>query len=86
MNSFSNFCENFRYGKSPFDYEIDESEGGLKSAVKNAQIKWADGPSPAYPDPLRQFITWMLQPQPAIRPTIDDIIIHVDKLIVKYSS
>ncbi|KAJ4791857.1 Serine/threonine-protein kinase 16 [Rhynchospora pubera] len=74
------------YGKSPFDYEIDESEGGLKSAVKSAQIKWSEGPNPAYPDLLRQFITWMLQPQPAIRPTIDDIIIHVDKLIVKYSS
>ncbi|KAJ3693249.1 hypothetical protein LUZ60_008729 [Juncus effusus] len=74
------------YGKSPFDYEIDESEGGLKSAVKNAHIKWETGQDSSYPDPLRQFITWMLQPQPAIRPTIDDIIIHVDKLIAKYSS
>ncbi|KAG1364332.1 putative serine/threonine-protein kinase [Cocos nucifera] len=74
------------YGSSPFEYVLGESGGSLQLAVMNAQIKWPSGPDPAYPEPLRQFVVWMLQPQPAIRPNIDDIIFHVDKLISKHSS
>uniref|UniRef100_A0A8R7QDL4 Protein kinase domain-containing protein n=1 Tax=Triticum urartu TaxID=4572 RepID=A0A8R7QDL4_TRIUA len=51
------------YGKSPFDYELDESAGeSLVTVIKSAQ------------------------PHPAVRPNIDDIIIHVDKLIAKHST
>ncbi|KAK1269938.1 3-phosphoinositide-dependent protein kinase 2 [Acorus gramineus] len=74
------------YGESPFEYAIGESEGSLQSAIVNAQIKWPPGPDPPYPEYLHQFVVWMLQPQPAMRPHIDDIIIHVDKLISKFSS
>lgn len=75
------------YGKSPFDYELDESSGeSLHSVIKNVQIKWPEEAGSTYPDSLRQFITWMLQPHPAVRPHIDDIIIHVDKLVMKYSN
>ncbi|KAI4329653.1 hypothetical protein MLD38_028015 [Melastoma candidum] len=43
------------------------------------------GPSPPYPEALHKFITWMLQSQSMIHPRIDDVIIHVDKLIAKFS-
>ncbi|XP_008783057.2 probable serine/threonine-protein kinase DDB_G0291350 isoform X2 [Phoenix dactylifera] len=74
------------YGSSPFEYVLGESGGNLQLAGMNAQIEWPSGPDPPYPEPLHQFVVWMLQPQPAIRPNIDDIIFHVDKLISKYSS
>ncbi|CAN0877014.1 Serine/threonine-protein kinase 16 [Linum grandiflorum] len=74
------------YGVSPFEYALGESGGSLQLAILNAQIKWPAGPKPPYPDPLHQFVTWMLQPQGTVRPCIDDIIIHVDKLILKFSS
>lgn len=73
------------YGMSPFDYELDESAGeSLHTVIKSAKIKWPVEAESAYPDSLHQFITWMLQPHPAVRPSIDDIIIHVDKLIMKH--
>ncbi|CDO98513.1 unnamed protein product [Coffea canephora] len=74
------------YGVSPFEYALGESGGSLQLAIVNAQIKWPAGPNPPYPEALHQFVTWMLQPQPTVRPRIDDIIIHVDKLIAKFSN
>ncbi|CAI0447226.1 unnamed protein product, partial [Linum tenue] len=74
------------YGVSPFEYALGESGGSLQLAVLNAQIKWPAGTKLPYPEALHQFVTWMLQPQAAVRPRIDDIIIHVDKLIAKFSS
>ncbi|KAF9667684.1 hypothetical protein SADUNF_Sadunf15G0049300 [Salix dunnii] len=74
------------YGVSPFEYALGESGGSLQLAIVNAQIKWPAGPKPPYPEALHQFVTWMLQPQAAVRPHIDDIIIHVDKLISKFST
>lgn len=73
------------YGVSPFEYALDESGGSLQLAVINAQVKWPAGPSPPYPEALHQFVTWMLQPQGTVRPRIDDIIIHIDKLVAKFS-
>ncbi|KAI3454884.1 hypothetical protein Pfo_011547 [Paulownia fortunei] len=75
-----------RYGESPFEYALGESGGSLQLATVNAQIKWPAGPNPPYPEALHQFVKWMLQPQAAVRPCIDDIIIHVDKLISKFSN
>ncbi|XP_059642091.1 uncharacterized protein LOC132284050 [Cornus florida] len=72
-------------GASPFEYALGESGGSLQLAIVNAQIKWPAGPNPPYPEALHQFVTWMLQPQAAVRPRMDDIIIHVDKLISKFS-
>ncbi|KAM7279941.1 hypothetical protein ACFE04_007075 [Oxalis oulophora] len=74
------------YGASPFEYALGESGGSLQLAIVNAQIKWPAGPKPPYPDALHQFVTWMLQPQAAVRPRIEDIIIHVDKLIAKFAT
>ncbi|KAL8150609.1 hypothetical protein V2J09_020417 [Rumex salicifolius] len=65
------------YGISPFEYMVRESGGSLQLAVK-----WLDNSN--YPEALNHFVIWMLQPQATIRPYIDDIIIHVDKLIAKY--
>lgn len=73
------------YGASPFEYALGESGGSLQLAVINGQIKWPAGPKPPYPEALHQFVSWMLQPQTTVRPRIDDIIIHVDKLIAKFS-
>ncbi|MBA0718381.1 hypothetical protein Golax_006132 [Gossypium laxum] len=73
------------YGVSPFEYALGESGGSLQLAIVNAQIKWPAGPKPQYPEALHQFVTWMLQPQPSVRPRIDDIVFHVDKLISKFS-
>lgn len=75
-----------RYGVSPFEYALGESGGSLQLAIVNVQIKWPAGPTPPYPDALHQFVKWMLQPQAAVRPRIDDIVIHVDKLISKFSN
>jgi len=75
----------FRYGVSPFEYALGESGGSLQLAIVNAQVKWPAGLKPSYPEALHQFVSWMLQPQAAMRPRIDDIIIHVDKLIAKFS-
>ena len=81
--SFCGFC---RYGVSPFEYVLEESDGSLQLAIVNAKIKWPKaGPKASYPEALHQFVTWMLQPQAAVRPRIDDIIIHVDKLIAKFT-
>ncbi|KAG9448658.1 hypothetical protein H6P81_008623 [Aristolochia fimbriata] len=74
------------YGMSPFEYALGEAGGSLQLAIMNSQIKWPAGPDPPYPEALHQFVTWMLQPQAAVRPHIDDILIHVDKLISKYAS
>nr|GMC50726.1 probable serine/threonine-protein kinase DDB_G0291350 [Ipomoea batatas] len=74
------------YGVSPFEYALGESGGSLQLAVVNAQVKWPTGPTdPSYPEALQQFVTWMLQPQATVRPRIGDIIIHVDRLISKFS-
>lgn len=83
--SFYHLAEFCRYGVSPFEYALGESGGSLQLAIINAQIKWPAGPKPSYPDALHQFVSWMLQPQAAVRPRIEDIIIHVDKLIAKFS-
>ncbi|PKA59132.1 CBL-interacting protein kinase 22 [Apostasia shenzhenica] len=76
------------HGESPFEYAIGESGGSLQLAVMNAKIKWPEPVDPTcrYPDQLHQFVVWMLQPQPAVRPHIGDILIHVDRLITKFSS
>ncbi|KAL9266395.1 Serine/threonine-protein kinase 16-like protein [Drosera capensis] len=74
------------YGVSPFEYALGDSGGSLQLAILNAQVKWPAGPKPKYPEALHQFVTWMLQPQPTVRPRIDDIVIHVDKLISKFSN
>ncbi|CAA6670651.1 unnamed protein product [Spirodela intermedia] len=75
------------YGVSPFEHVLGESGGSLQLAVMNAQVKWpAGGPDPPYPEQLRQFVVWLLQPQPTVRPRIDDVILHVDKLMAKFSS
>ncbi|ERN05844.1 hypothetical protein AMTRI_Chr10g6730 [Amborella trichopoda] len=74
------------YGMSPFEYALGESGGSLQLAIVNGQIKWPPGPNPPYPDALHQFVIWMLQPQVAMRPHIEDVIIHVDKLLAKYST
>ncbi|KAA0058028.1 serine/threonine-protein kinase 16-like isoform X1 [Cucumis melo var. makuwa] len=74
------------YGVSPFEYVLGESGGSLQLAIVNVQIKWPAGPTPPYPEALHQFVKWMLQPQAAVRPHIDDIVIHVDKLISKFSN
>ncbi|OIW15429.1 hypothetical protein TanjilG_12283 [Lupinus angustifolius] len=73
------------YGVSPFEYVLGESGGSLQLAIINAQVKWPAGPKPPYPEALHHFVTWMLQPQPTMRPRIDDIIIHAKKLIAKSS-
>ncbi|CAN4115506.1 unnamed protein product [Withania somnifera] len=73
------------YGVSPFEYALEESDESPKLAIVNAQIKWPTESNAPYPNDLNQFVTWMLQPQPTVRPRIDDIVIHVDKLISKYS-
>lgn len=71
---------------SPFEYALGESGGSLQLAIVNAQVKWPNaGPKSSYPEALHQFVTWMLQPQAAVRPSIDAIIIHVDRLIAKFT-
>lgn len=72
------------YNVSPFEYALGESGGSLQLAIVNGQLKWPAGPKPPYPDELRHFVIWMLQPEAAMRPHISDVVLHVDKLIAKY--
>ncbi|XP_049933049.1 uncharacterized protein LOC116251205 isoform X2 [Nymphaea colorata] len=73
------------YGESPFEFALGESGGSLQLAIMNGQVKWPSGPNPPYPAQLHQFVIWMLQTQVALRPCIDDIIVHVDKLLSKFT-
>ncbi|CAL5362472.1 unnamed protein product [Camellia sinensis] len=83
---FAIMFQYWRYGASPFEYALGESGGSLQLAIVNAQVKWpTSGPKPPYPEALHQFVNWMLQPQATVRPRIDDIVYHVDKLISKFS-
>ncbi|PWA94412.1 phosphorylase kinase, gamma catalytic subunit [Artemisia annua] len=70
-----------RYGASPFGYALGESGVSWQLAIINGQIKWPAGSKPPYPEAHHQFVSWILQPQATVRTCIDDIIIHVDKLI-----
>eukprot|EP00249_Psilotum_nudum_P013388 c24303_g1_i2 orf=259-891(-) len=72
------------YGVSPFEYSLGESGGSLQLAALSGQVKWPSGPDPPYPELLHQFVTWMLQPQVELRPNIEDVTIHVDKLLAKF--
>jgi serine/threonine kinase 16 len=45
-----------RFNVSPFEYALGESGGSLQLAIVNGQLKWPAGPSPPYPDELRQFV------------------------------
>lgn len=72
------------YGVSPFEYSLGESGGSLQLAAMSGQVKWPEGPKSPYPEPLHQFVTWMLQPQVELRPTIEDVTVHVDKLLAKF--
>lgn len=71
------------YGVSPFEYSLGESGGSLQLAAMSGQIKWPEGPKKPYLDSLHQFVLWMLKPQVELRPFIDDVILHVDKLLAK---
>lgn len=71
------------YGVSPFEYSLGESGGSLQLAAMSGQVKWPEGPKKPYPESLHQFVTWMLKPQVELRPTIEDVLIHVDKLLAK---
>lgn len=72
------------YGVSPFEYVLD-SGGSLQLAITNVQIRWPAAASSPFPESFHRFVNWMLQPQPSIRPFIDDVILHVDKLILNSS-
>ena len=74
-----------RYGVSPFEYALGESGGSLQLAAMSGQIRWPSGPKKPYQDSLHRFVTWMLKPQVELRPTIDDVIIHIDKVLAKFS-
>ncbi|MCO5561871.1 hypothetical protein L7F22_015496 [Adiantum nelumboides] len=71
------------YGVSPFEYSLGEAGGSLQLAAMSGQVKWPEGPKKPYLDSLHQFVLWMLKPQVELRPTIDDVVLHVDKLIAK---
>jgi hypothetical protein len=51
----------------------------LQLAIMNTQVKWPVVPTP-YPGALHKFVTWMLQPQPAMCPDINVVLLHVKKL------
>ncbi|KAH9536235.1 hypothetical protein CY35_17G098200 [Sphagnum magellanicum] len=76
------------YRESPFEYALEESGGSLQLAVMSGQVKWPPpGPtSPSYPNTLRQFVTWMVQPQITMRPRLEDVSIHIDKLLVSFGT
>nr|CAD1825321.1 unnamed protein product [Ananas comosus var. bracteatus] len=63
---------------------------GIRRKLTIGYLKWRDKvarrPETPYPDSLRLFIIWMLQPQPAMRPYIEDVIFHLDKLFAKLSN
>lgn len=76
----------YRYGMSPFENALGEQVESVQLAVMSNNVNWPPGPNPPYPETLRQFVTWMLQPSIASRPSIEDICIHIDKLIAKFGT
>lgn len=71
------------YGMSPFEYALNEQGGSLHLAAISGVVKWPPGPHPPYPEALHKFVTWMLTPTPGSRPYIQDVCLHVDKLITE---
>ncbi|PHU15358.1 hypothetical protein BC332_16563 [Capsicum chinense] len=53
----------------------------LNLAYGVSPFEYALGESGGSGEVLHQFVTWMLWPQPTVGPCIDDILIHVDKLV-----
>ncbi|KAG0567466.1 hypothetical protein M758_7G141500 [Ceratodon purpureus] len=74
------------YGLSPFEYTLAEQGGSLHLAALSGVVKWPAGPNPPYPETLHRFVRWMLNPSVASRPFIQDVCIHVDKLISKFDT
>ena len=70
-----------RCGQSPFEYSLGEAGGSLQLAVLSGQIKWPPEGEARYPESFRQLVSWMLQTNPTLRPDIDDVITHVEKLM-----
>jgi serine/threonine kinase 16 len=68
---------------SPFEYALNEQGGSLHLAAISGVVKWPPGPHPPYPEALHKFVTWMLTPSPGSRPYIQDVCLHVDKLITE---
>ncbi|KAJ7564916.1 hypothetical protein O6H91_02G039300 [Diphasiastrum complanatum] len=71
------------YGVSPFEYTLGEAGGSLQLAAMSGQVKWPSGPSPPYPDSLQKFVIWMLEPRVALRPSIEDVLLHIEKLVAR---
>lgn len=71
----------YRYGVSPFEYAIGEAGGSLQLAAMSGHIKWPSPARPPYPETLHAFVIWMLNPQMNMRPRIDDVILHLDRML-----
>ena len=71
---------------SPFEYALGEQGGSLHLAAISGVVKWPPGPDPPYPESLHKFVTWMLTPSVASRPYIQDVFLHVDKLISNFDT
>lgn len=71
----------FRYGQSPFEYSLGESGGSLQLAVMSGHIKWpSKEKGVAYPESFRKLVLWMMHLNLSLRPFIQDVIVHVEKL------
>lgn len=66
---------------SPFEYALSEQGGSLHLAAISGVVKFPPGPNPPYPEALHKFVTWMLTPSVESRPYIQDVCLHVDKLL-----
>eukprot|EP00246_Nothoceros_aenigmaticus_P006304 TRINITY_DN19121_c0_g1_i1.p1 TRINITY_DN19121_c0_g1~~TRINITY_DN19121_c0_g1_i1.p1 ORF type:complete len:399 (+),score=60.11 TRINITY_DN19121_c0_g1_i1:150-1199(+) len=74
------------YGVSPFEYSLGEAGGSLQLAAMSGQIKWPPPARPPYPETLHAFVIWMLNAQADLRPGIDDVILHLDRMLGQFPS
>ncbi|KAI8472758.1 MAG: kinase-like domain-containing protein [Monoraphidium minutum] len=64
------------YGASPFQEALDRG-ASLPLAVMNCRIPWPKPPAPRYPQELHDLVSSCLTPDPAARPTSDQLLARV---------
>eukprot|EP00897_Mesotaenium_endlicherianum_P004543 jgi/Mesen1/4116/ME000216S03371 len=71
------------YGQNPFEYSLGEAGGSLQLAAMSGQVKWPAPSNPPYPESFHSLVTWMLQTNIALRPSVGDVCLHVERLMAK---
>lgn len=69
------------YGESPFEMTINQQGGTMALAVLNRQFYFPHAKKDVYSRRLQDLVSWMLNTDPDARPSIDQVINAIDRVI-----